>query len=163
MEKGEITVLAIQFGVLIVVVLLLSNLAGPDTQSTPQITTVYWGSPPPASGTVIIKPGINDELTNASTITVYFSLAYSTHPVSISASRLCLVTNGTAGEQVYTRLPISYDSAKKSYYFTFGPTGQPFGWSCEYTLTLTDSLQQTTTWVGTVNVVTNSTQTSTTK
>jgi hypothetical protein len=163
LERGEIAVLAVQFGVLIFVVLLLSQFAsGTNSQSTPEINTVYWGSIPPA-GTVTLGQSTNNEATNASSIAVFYTLAYSTHVVSVAASRLCLAPNSTGEDLVYTHLPINYDSAKKVYYFTFGSTGgqttgQQLGWSCEYTISVTDSLQQTTTWVGTVNLKSNSTQ-----
>jgi len=165
MEKGEIGVLSIQFGALIIVVFLLTVLAhGTNTQSTPEITTVYWG-PLPAQGatTPTLGQGTNTEATNATSMTVFYSLAYTTHVTSVSASRLCLASNSTGEDLVYTNLPINYDSAKGQYYFTFGSTGgqtttQLAGWSCTYTVTVTDSLEQTTVWVGTVIVKPTATQ-----
>jgi hypothetical protein len=159
LEKGEIGVLTVQFAALIFVVLLLSVFAqGSNNQSTPEITSVYWG-PLPTTGhtTPTLGTGTNNEVTNATSITVFYSLAFSTHVTSVSASRLCQSTNSSGLDQVYTDLPINYDTSKAAYYFTFGSTGgqtttQRAGWSCQYTITVTDSLEQTTTWLGTVVV-----------
>jgi hypothetical protein len=156
LEKGEVLILAIQFGALIVAVLLLSNFAyGSNASSTPSITTVYWGSPPPGTG-VSIGTGTHTESTNSSVISAFYSLAAGTHIVSFSASRLCSnpQSNATSqGDELdYTYIPRYYDTAKGAYYFTFGPTGQPTGWSCVYTITITDSLAQSASWITTIVV-----------
>jgi hypothetical protein len=156
LEKGEVGILAVQFGALIFAVLLLSNFAyGTNASSTPAITTVYWGSPPPASG-ISIGTGTNIEKTNASAVSFFYTLAYSTHLVAAAASRFCInpETNATVGggETVYTNIPNLYSTAKKAYYFTFSLTGQPTGWNCVYSITITDSLQQMANWAGTVIV-----------
>jgi hypothetical protein len=149
-------ILTVQFGALILAILLLSNFAyGTNESSTPSVRTVYWGTPPPANGTSI-GTGTNHESTNATTISFFYTLAYSTHLVSVSASRICTnpQSNATQGgvADTYTHMPQYYSSAKKAYYFTFGPTGQPTGWSCIYSLSITDSLGQTSGWAGTVIV-----------
>jgi hypothetical protein len=157
LEKGEVAILSIQFGALILAVLFLSGFASSSSGalSTPQITSVYWGAPPPGNGTSI-GHGTNDEATNATSMSFFYNLAESTHLVSVSASRFCInpQANATAGgaEDTFTHIPWYYSSDKKSYYFTFSPTGQPTGWTCEYSIAITDSLAQTTTWVGTVVV-----------
>ena len=156
MEKGEVGILALQFGALAIAVLLLSNFAyGTNSSSTPSVTAVYWGAPPPGVG-VKIGTGTHTETTNASQISAFYSLAPGTHLDSISASRLCTTeqTNATSqgDEYDYTYIPRYYDSSNKAYYFTFGPTGQPAGWSCLYTIAVTDSLEQGVSWTSTVIV-----------
>jgi len=155
LEKGEVLILTIQFGALILAVLLLSGFySSQNASSTPAIQRVYWGSPPPAG--VSIGRGTNTEATNASLMTVYYTLAAGTHIVSFSASRLCTnpKPNSTlvGSEDVYTHIPQYYDPGNKENYFTFGPTGQLAESSCLYTISITDSLTQTSTWVGTVIV-----------
>lgn len=156
MEKGEAGILAVQFGALIVALLLLSNFistSGNVTSpiSTPTITGVYWGSP--SSGTSLSKGSENSVPTNASTISAFFTLAPGTTPASATASRLCLSSNGTTGESFgYNKVSFLYDSAKRLNYVSFGPTGQSLNEKCTYTITLTDSLQQTVTWVAIVQI-----------
>jgi len=156
LEKGEVTILTIQFGALILAVLLLSNFAyGTNASSTPSVTAVYWGAPAPANGTAI-GHGTNTETKNASTISFFYSLAYGTHLVAATASRFCTnpQTNASVGggDDLFPHLDQYFSSAKGAYYFSFGPTGQPTGWNCIYTITITDSLQQSSGWVGTVVV-----------
>jgi hypothetical protein len=156
LEKGEVGILAVQFGALIFAVLLLSNFAyGTNASSTPAITQVYWGTPPPGTGSSI-GTGTNLEKTNATTMSFFYTLAYSTHLVSVSALSFCTnpQANATAGgaANTYTHIPQYYSTSKKAYYFTFGPTGQPTGWSCIYSITITDSLGQQANWAGTVIV-----------
>lgn len=156
MEKGEVAILSIQFGALILVVLLLSNFGSGVTNasSTPSIPKVYWGIPPPGNGTSIGQ-STNHETVNASTMSFYYTLAPTTSLVTASASVFCVnPQNATASGDIidYTNLTRHYDTSAKDFYFTFGPVGQPNGWSCVYSLSVTDSLGQVSTWVGTVIV-----------
>ena len=150
-------ILTIQFGALILAVIVLSNFAGGGTSysSTQSISRMYWGSPPPGTG-ISISGGTHTETMNASVVSVLYSLAQGTHLVSLAASRLCTNMNSTAAYAgdgvIYTNFTRLYDSSKKQDYFTFVPTGQPDGWSCIYSVTITDSLQQTTYLVTTIIV-----------
>jgi hypothetical protein len=150
LEKGEITIVVFQFVALIVVVLVLSNYSqGNSTQSTPIFNTVYWGTP---SQNIGLREGGTTMVTqNETMITAYFNVAFSTHVSSITATRLCIGSNATAGESTtYTNIPWGYDAQKKSNYLTITPTVQPAGWKCTYTIKVTDGLSQTTAWLGTV-------------
>jgi hypothetical protein len=151
LERGEMGVLAVQFGALVIVLLVLSNFAsGVSVISTPTITTVYWGSP---SGNIqLAKGATNIESANANTMSVFYSLAVSTTPASVTAGRLCLDANDTGGVYVYTDITFNYSVNENSHYISFGPTDQTVGQSCTYTVVLTDSLQQTYTWVSTVQL-----------
>jgi len=153
LEKGEVMILAIQFGALIFAVLLLSNFAvGQNYSSTPAITTVYWGAPPPGAG-VTIKSGTNKESTNASSLSFFYSLAEGTHLVSVSASRFCTDISRSNGEtETFTRLQFGYDSTRDSWRVILSPTLQRAEWSCTYSVEITDSTQQTLHWVGAVAV-----------
>ncbi len=156
MEKGEVAILTIQFGALIVAVLLLSNFAyGSNATSTPSVAAVYWGVPPPGTG-VTIGTGTHTETTNASQISAFYSLAEGTQLITISASRLCTNPQQNAtvvgGKLEYTNMTRYYDSSKGAYYYALYPVTQPTGWSCVYYITVTDSLGQTATWIGTVIV-----------
>lgn len=157
MEKGEVAIVGGQFLALAVLVLLLGNYAGIGTNGsqTTKIGTVYWGAP---SGGVALASGtLNTEKTNASTISLYFTLATnSAISPPIAASRLCInpSANSTGEYLIYTNIPINYDSQKHQNFISFGPTGQPLGIGCSYTVSITDSLQQVTTWTGTVKLVT---------
>jgi hypothetical protein len=155
LERAEAAIVGGQIIALVVVVGLLGNYAGVsgigvNGFSIPQISSVYWG--PPSSGVTLAKAVGNTESTNATTISVRYSLAQGTKVAIVSASRLCELPNGTGFEHIYTNLTTSIDNAAKAVYFTFGSTTQPLGWSCDYTVTLTDSLQQSVTWVATVEV-----------
>lgn len=153
MEKGEVGVLAGQFAALVVVLLVLSNFAsGTSPLSTPTIGAVYWGAP---SGNIQLTKGVtNTEAANASTISVFYSLAYSTTPATASATKLCLNSgqNDTGGVFIYTNITFKYDAASKTNYISFGPAGQSAGQTCTYTVQLTDSLQQVATWVAIVKL-----------
>ena len=155
MEKGEVVILTGQFLALAVLVLLLGNyistLGGGPT--TTQAGPAYWGGI--TSGVALKSGAVNSETTNASVISVYFEVAQSTRIASLSASRLCLTSgaNATGEERAYTTIPISYDPQKGQDYVSFGPTGQPLGVRCDYTFTITDTLQSVATWTGTVEVV----------
>jgi hypothetical protein len=153
LEKGEAAIVGGQFLALAVLVLLLGNYAGLGIHSTSQVGTVYWGAP--SGGVTLDKGAVNVEKSNASTISLYFSLAASTSISSISAGRLCInpAANNTGEVLTYTHIPINFDSKKHQNYISFGPTGQPLGIGCVYTITITDSLQQVATWTGTVKVV----------
>jgi hypothetical protein len=149
LEKGEVGILTGQFAALAVAILLLSSLGGASAISVPKVVTVYWGAP---SGNVALTTGANnDETVNASTISVFYTLAPSTTPYSVSAIRLCLNAgeNNTGGVYTYTDVKFLYDNASRSNYISFGPVEQQLGQSCTYTVQLTDSLQQTATasWI----------------
>jgi hypothetical protein len=158
LEKGEVVIVGGQFLALAVLILLLGNYAGVGLGSqTTKVGTVYWGAPP--AGTALTKDALNKETANASALYVYFSLTSSATVSSVSASRLCLDTaaNNTGGSLTYTQISINYDSQKRLNYVTFGPVGQPLGVGCDYTVSITDSLQQTVTWTGSVELSSNST------
>jgi hypothetical protein len=153
LEKGEVAIVGGQFLALAVLILLLGNYAGVGLGSpTTKVGTVYWGAPP--GGAALTKGVLNKETTNASAMYVYFNLGPSTTVSSVSASRLCLDTaaNNTGGSLTYTQISINYDSQKHENYITFGPTGQPSGVGCDYTVTITDSLQVVNTWTGSVEL-----------
>jgi hypothetical protein len=151
-ERGEVGIVAVQFGALTAVVLLLSSFSpGQSAQSTPAISSVYWGT---SSQGVALKP---DKLTtvaqNESVVTAYFTVAFSTKVSAVSGSRLCIGPNSTVGESTtYTIIPFTYDSSKGSGSIPLSPTGQEAGWVCTYTIKVTDSLSQTTTWLGSVEL-----------
>lgn len=147
MEKGEVAIIAAQFAALAVAILLLSNVGATPAISTPTIQGVYWGSP--SSNVSINKSAYNSETVNASTISVFYTLASGTSPGSSSASRLCLGANGTGRVLTYDSVAFLLDNVSKKNYISFGPVGQPYGEQCTYTVTLTDSLQQTVsaTWI----------------
>jgi hypothetical protein len=152
LEKGEITIVAIQFVALIAVVLVLSSFTeGNSTQSTPVFNTVYWGVP--GQNIPLHMAATTTVRQNETVITAYFSVAFSTHVSSITATRLCIGANASAGESTtYTNIPWGYDSQVKSNFLTITPTGQPTGWQCTYTIKVTDGLSQTTSWLGTVEL-----------
>ncbi|MDA4114835.1 MAG: hypothetical protein OK474_12395 [Thaumarchaeota archaeon] len=162
LEKGEIAIVAGQFIALALVILILGNYFGTNTNQTltPETGKVYWGAP--SAGVTLEIHRLTQVNTNASSISMYFSLAQGTTIGSASASRLCVnpSTNNTGEVQGYTRILINYDGQKKQNYLQFGPTGQALGIGCTYTISVTDSLQQTVTWVGTVRL--NSTSSTTT-
>ncbi len=155
MERGEVGILAIQFGALVLALLILSNFISSSGVvsspiSTPTIQGVYWGDP--ATGVALSKGTTNLESTNASTISVFYTLASGTSPDAASASRLCLAKNGTGESFTYARVVFLHDQAKHSNYISFGPTGQALGETCTYTIALTDSLQQVVTWYATIQL-----------
>ncbi len=149
MERGEVAIVAGQFAALALVVILLGNYAGVGglSASSTGIASVYWG--PASANAPLQKNLLNIEPANVSIISVYYTLAQGTKVESVGASRLCVLANGTGLEHVYANLTLSTDAAKKAY-FTFGSTAQPSGWTCGYTITLTDNLQQVTMWVTSV-------------
>lgn len=151
MEKGEVAILAGQFAALAVTVLLLSNFVGASAISTPSIVSVDWGGPSSHYG--LTKNSLNQEKVNESTISVFYTLAPTTVPSSASASRLCLGENGTGEVFTYAKVLFLTDNSTGKSYLSFGPVGQPFGETCTYTILLTDSLEQTVTWVGSVQEV----------
>lgn len=152
LEKGEVAIVGGQFLALAVLVLILGNYAGTSGPTT-HVGTVYWGAP--SGGVTLAKNAVNSEKSNASLIYVYYTLASNTAVSSISASRLCLnpAANNTGESLIYTQIPINYDSQRHQNYISFGPTGQAAGIGCDYTVVITDTVQQVTTWTGTVKVV----------
>jgi hypothetical protein len=154
LEKGEAVIAGGQFIALAVVILLLGNYAGIVNSSvtTATVGKVYWGDP--AADVVLKGSAVNTETTNASSISLFFSLPPHTAPGLPSVTRLCLnpTANDTGAALVYTNITISYDSQTKQNYITFGPTGQSLGFSCSYTVTITDSVEQTATWTSTVEL-----------
>jgi hypothetical protein len=163
LEKGEIGIVAGQFIALALVIIILGNYVGPTQNATTTAGKVYWGTP--SAGVILVSNKVTTVTSNSSSISMYFSLASGTTIGSASASRLCVNprANNTGGVQGYTRISINYDAGKKQNYIQFGPTGQALGIGCTYTITVTDSLQQTVTWVGTVSLnSTSSTSTSST-
>lgn len=160
MEKGEVAVLAIQFSALIIAVLVLSNFAyGSNSSSNPAISAVWWGSPPPGHG-VSLGKGTNDETVNASTISVFYTLPYGTRIIApVTAYRLCQNpnANNTGVADTYSQIVLNYSATKKTLFFTFGPVEQSLGWTCQYSISFTDSLQNVATWTGTVILKANAT------
>ncbi len=155
MERGEVAIVSAQFLALAVLILLLGNYGNVTGKgiTNAEVNSVFWGTP---SQGVALKSGVlNLETTNASTISLYFSLPPGTDvSLPVTASRLCLdpTANNTGKVRVYTNITISYDSTVKKNYIVIGPTGQPTGIGCLYTITLTDTLQQTATWTATVKL-----------
>jgi len=141
LERGELAIVAGQFAALALVVILLGNYAGVGGLNgvSTGVASVYWG--PASANAPLQKNLLNLEPVNASIISVYYTLAQGTQVESVAASRLCVLANGTGLEHIYSNLTLSTDTAKKATYFTFGPTTQSSGWTCGYTITLTDSLQ----------------------
>lgn len=152
MERGEVGILAGQFAALALVILLLSNYLPIASATTTGIGKVYWGDP--STGVPLTKGGTNLETSNASTISVLYTLASGTKPASVSAVRLCLdaKANETGANLVYTNIRLEYSQARHTNYLSFGPTNQSSDLTCTYTISLTDSIQQTVTWSATVVV-----------
>ncbi len=148
MERGEIAIVAVQFAALVAVVLLLSSFTpGQSAQSSPVISSVYWGSP--AQGIALRTGQLTKVSQNQSVVTADFTVAYSTKVSSVSGSRLCVAPNSTAGESmIYTT--ISFSPASGS--MVLSPTIQRPGWICTYTIKAMDGLSQTTTWLGSVEL-----------
>jgi len=148
LERGEIAIVVVQFVALVAVVLLLSSFtSGQSAQSTPVVGSVYWG---PASSGISLHGGQLAKVTkNESVITAYFTVAFSTKVSAVSGSRLCSGPSSTAGESTtYTTIPFSPASGS----LVLSPTVQQVGWVCTYTVKVTDSLSQTTTWLGSVEL-----------
>lgn len=153
MEKAEAAIIAGQFVALIVIVLLLASYTpGQSSLSYPVVNSVYWGSA--GNGVSLQKDQTVKVTQNESEITAYFSVAYSTTVSAVSASRLCVdPATGAGVSTVYDTIQFGYDSAKGLHTVTVSPTVQQPGWQCSYTLTVTDGLSQTVTWLGTVEFV----------
>ena len=148
LERGEVAIVVVQFAALVAVVLLLSSFTpGQSAQSTPVVSTVYWG---PTSLGIVLHSGQLAKVTqNESVITAYFTVAFSTKVSAVSASSVCIGPNSTAGESfTYTKIPFSPASGS----LTLSPTVQQLGWTCTYTIKVTDTLSQTTTWLGSVEL-----------
>jgi hypothetical protein len=152
LERGEISIVAFQFAALVAVVLLLSSFTpGQSAQSNPVIGSVYWGSS--SQGTALPSGHLAKVSQNESVVTAYFTVAFSTHVSAVSGSRLCVGPNSTSGESTtYTTIPFNYDSSKGAYSVVLSPTVQQPGWVCTYTIKVTDTLSQTSTWLGSVEV-----------
>jgi hypothetical protein len=152
MERGEISIVAFQFVALVAVVLLLSSFTpGQSAQSNPVISAVYWGNS--SLGTSLPGGHLTRVSQNESAVTAYFTVAFSTHLSAVSGSRLCVGPISTSGESTsYTTIPFNYDSSKGAYSVVLSPTGQQSGWVCTYTIKVTDTLSQTATWLGSVEL-----------
>lgn len=152
MERGEVAIVAIQFVALVTVVLILSSFSpGQSATSTPAINSVYWGT---SSQGVALKEGaLTMVAQNESVVTAYFTVAFSTAVSAVSGSRLCFGPNSSLGESTtYTVIPFTYVKAKGSGTIPLSPTGQQADWVCTYTIKVTDSLSQTVTWLGSVEL-----------
>jgi len=152
LERGEVGIVVGQFVALVAVVLLLSSFSpGQSAQSTPVFSSVYWGS---SGQGVALQPGKLTVVTqNESVVTAYFTVAFSTQVSAVSGSRLCIGPNSSVGESTtYTVIPFTYEKSKGSGTIPLSPTGQQAGWVCTYTIKVTDSLSQTTTWLGSVEL-----------
>lgn len=152
MERGEIAIVAFQLVALVAVVLVLSSFSpGQSAQSTPAFSSVYWGTP---SNGVPLQPGkLTMVSQNESTITAYFTVAFSTKVSEVSGSSLCIGPNSTTGvSTIYSPIHFTYDASKGSGTIPLYPTVQQPGWICTYTIKVTDSLSQTTAWLGSVEL-----------
>jgi hypothetical protein len=152
LERGEVGIVVVQFVALIAVVLLLSSFSpGQSATSQPVFDAVYWGTSP--QGVALHGGGLTRVTQNESVLTAYFTVAFSTTVSAVSASRLCTGPNSTVGESTtYTVINFTYDSSKGSGIIPLTPAGQQAGWTCTYTIKVTDSLSQTTTWLGSVEL-----------
>lgn len=152
MEKGEVAILAVQFGALLVVVLVVGNvLPGGSVEAPPTISNVYWGSP--GSSVAIPTGGTLRATTNQSSIYVYFHMGGGATVASTSASRFCTDPSGKAGESTtYVTIPFMYDTARGENFLVITPTTQRSGFSCVYAVQITDTLQQIVKWTGTVHI-----------
>lgn len=149
LEKGEKAVLALQFGLLFVVVAVIGNLLPGQVSQNPSFTGVYWGQP--LSGNEIPMGGTLQAKTNASSIFAYFQLPSSTTVSSATAGRLCSDATMKVGEsKSYDTVLFGYDQNRSASYFIISPAGQPNGWSCTYSIQITGSLGGVTKWTGTV-------------
>jgi hypothetical protein len=150
LERGEVAIVTAQFVALIVVVLFLSSFSpGQSAQSTPAFGSVYWGTS--QQGTPLSEAHTTVVKQNASALTAYFTVAFSTQISAVAGSRLCLA-NATSGVlTTYTTIPFTLTS-RGTGSIPLSPVGQPTGWVCTYTIKITDSLSQTVTWLGSVQV-----------
>jgi hypothetical protein len=152
LERGEVGIVAVQFGALISVVLLLSSFSpGQSAQSSPVFNSVYWGTS--SQGVALSSGKLTTVAQNASVVTAYFAVAFSTKVSAVSGSRLCTGPNSSLGESTtYTAINFTYDSSKGTGSIPLFPAGQQASWVCAYTIKVTDSLSQTTTWLGSVEL-----------
>lgn len=149
MEKGEKAVLALQFGLLFVVVAVIGNLLPSLPSQTPSFKGVYWGDP--GSGDQIAQGGTLQAKMNATSIFAYFQLPSSTAISSATAGRFCTDAATKQGEsRSYGTVLFGYDQNRSASYFVISPAGQPNGWSCTYNIQITDTLGGVTKWTGTV-------------
>jgi hypothetical protein len=152
LERGEVGIVVVQFVALVGVVLALSNFSpGQSAQSTPVIGSVYWGT---ASQGVALSAGKVIMVTqNESVVTAYFTVAFSTQVTAVSGSRVCIGPNSTTDQSLtYTVIPFTYQKSKGTGTIPLTPAGQQAGWVCTYTIKVTDTLSQTTTWLGSVEL-----------
>lgn len=149
LERGEVAIVTIQFVALFTVVLVLSSFSpGQSAQSTPTFSSAYWGTS--NQGTALSEGHTTVVKQNASALTAYFTVAFSTTISSVSGTRLC-VANSTSGIlTTYTTIRFSLNKGTGT--IPLSPVGQPKGWVCTYTIKITDSLSQTVTWLGSVQV-----------
>jgi hypothetical protein len=145
-------IVAAQFAALIAVVLLLSGYTpGQSAQSGPVIASVHWGTP--GSGVSLQANHLSKVSLNETVITADFTIATSTQPSAVSASRLCTGQGSSTGESTtYDTIPFNYTSSSGAFSMVISPTAQQVGWVCTYTIKVTDSLSQTTTWLGSVEL-----------
>jgi len=150
LEKAEGAIITGQFAALVGIVLLLANYTpGQSSLSYPVISSVYWGSP--GHGDPLTKGQVVKVTDNQSMITAGFTVAFSTKVSAVSASRLCVdPASGTGVSTTYNVIQFGYDSSKGVHTVTVSPAVQQPGWDCSYTITVTDGLSQTATWLGTV-------------
>ena len=153
MEKGEIAILTIQFGALLIVVLAVGNiLPVGSVQTTPTVSGVYWGDP--ANNTPIPSGGTLKTKTNQSIIYFYFQLNGGGEIASTSASRFCINQTVREGESTtYVKIQFGYDTGRKANYLLITPTTQRLGLSCVYNVQITDRLLQTVKWTATIIIV----------
>jgi hypothetical protein len=152
LEPGEVGIVAVQFVALVVVVLLLSSFSpGQSAQSSPAITTVYWGTP--SQGTALPSDRVTKVAQNETVVTADFTVAFSTSISAVAGSRLCLAPDSSEGvSTTYTTIPFTFDSSKGSGSLPLSPAGQQAGWVCTYTIRITDTDSQTATWLGSVEL-----------
>lgn len=151
LERGEAGIVAIQFAALIIVVVVLSSYSpGQSAQSTPVFGSVYWGTS--SQGVALHEGALNVVKENESVVTAYFTVAFSTQISAVSGSRLCTSNSTTGVSTIYSTIQFTFDSSKGSGTIPLTPAGQPDGWVCTYTIKVTDSLSQTVTWLGSVEL-----------
>ncbi len=152
LERGEAGIVAVQFAALVAAVVLLSSFSpGQSAQSTPAFTSVYWGTS--SQGVALSSGKVTTVTQNESVVTAYFAVAFSTKVSAVAGSRLCIGPNSSLAESTtYTTINFTYDSSKGTGSIPLSPTGQQAGWVCAYTIKVTDSLSQTSTWLGSVEL-----------
>jgi hypothetical protein len=152
LERGEVGIVVVQFVALVAVVLLLSSFSpGQSATSVPTFSSVYWGTSSQGVALAVNKLTVVSQ--NESVVTAYFTVAFSTQVSAVSGSSICFAPGSNTGiSTTFTRIQFTYISAKGTGTIPLSPIGQQAGWVCTYTIKVTDSLSQTTSWLGSVEL-----------